>query len=112
MCTLQSTATKEQKIQHLEQVTQEKDRDIEAGKSQIRDLNQKLTESEQLTAQFQQDLQQRENMIQDLQEEKQQLRQELAKVSQQQIVTLKDKLTLSFCIFYQCIYALSIEVKK
>ena len=85
------------KVQQLEQVTQEKDRDIEARERQLRELNQKLTASEQVTAQFQQDLQQKEKMIQELQEERQHLRQELGKVLQQRIVTQKGKLTLSLC---------------
>ena len=89
-------ATREQQIQQLEQVTQEKDRDIEARERQLRELNQKLTASEQVTAQFQQDLRQREKMIQELQEEKQRLQQELAEVSQQQILAQNGKSTLSF----------------
>ena len=99
-------ATNEQQILQLEQVTQEKDRDIEARERRLRELNQKLIESEQLTVHLQQTLQQREKMVQELQEGKQHLQQELDKVSQQQIVTKKGKLTLSLCHAYECIHLL------
>ena len=82
----------QKQIQELQEQLQVHDGQVKEKNAVIATREQQL---EQVTVQFQQDLLQREKMIQDLEEEKQHLRQELDKVSQQQIVTHKGKCTLS-----------------
>ena len=75
------------KLEALQQVTQEKDDALEAREKRLRELNKKLEASEQVTAQLQQNLKK-------LQEENH-LCQELDKDLIQHIVTQKGKLTHS-----------------
>ena len=80
-------ATKQKEMQHLQEITREKDRDIEIREQQLQKLNQQLTACQQVTAQL-------KETIQESQEEKEHLQQQLDKVSQQSMVTQKGKLTL------------------
>ena len=80
-------ATKQKETQHLQEVTCEKDRDIEIREQQLQKLNQQLTACQQVTAQL-------KETIQESQEEKEHLQQQLDKVSQQSMVTQKGKLML------------------
>ena len=69
-------------MQQLQQLTREKDHDIEIREEQLQKLNQQLTASQQVTAQL-------KETIQESQEEKKHLQHELDKVLQQSIVIQK-----------------------
>ena len=93
-----SISTRQQEIlqltQERKQATQEKGLVIKAKERQLRELNQQVAVTEQENAQLQLILLQREKQIQELQEEIQYLQLELDKVSKQEMVTQKGKLTM------------------